>query len=94
MQHCWEQDPHSRPEVADVLQILQSLSVSPSFLQRLRHLDRSSPEFHDRLKNVLYGKDYRGCVPKLQADDLVWLIEYLDKVRYRVAISDPLLKLA
>lgn len=93
VQHCWEQDPHSRPEIADVLKVLQSLSVSPGFLQRLCHLDRSSPGFHDQLNDVLYEKEYRVCVSNLDADDMVWLVEYLDKVRHRIAVSHPLLKL-
>ena len=55
-------------------------------LQQLHHLDKSSLDFHDQLCNVLYGREYFQCVPNLQGGDLVWLIEYLDKVRYRVAL--------
>ena len=52
-------------------------------LQRLHHLDRSSPDVHDRLCNVFYGREYSQCVPNLQGDDLVWLVDYIDKVRRR-----------
>jgi hypothetical protein len=55
-------------------------------LQRLDRLNRSSPYFHDQLCNVLYGKEYKQCVPNLQGEDLVWLVDYLDKVRRRVAL--------
>ena len=50
-------------------------------LQQLHRLDRSLPTFHDQLSNLLYGKEYQECVQKVQGDDLVWLIDYLDKVR-------------
>ena len=55
-------------------------------LEQLRRLDRSSPDFHDQLCNVLYAREYERCVLTLQGDDLVWLVEYLDKVRCRIAI--------
>ena len=49
-------------------------------LQQLDLLNRSSSELQDQLSNILYGKEYQQCVPNLQGDDLVWLVEYLDKV--------------
>ena len=33
MQRCWDQDPHLRPEVSEVLQVLLTPSVSCSFQQ-------------------------------------------------------------
>jgi len=68
---------------------------SPSLpvLQELHRLDRSSPDFHDQLCNVLYGQEYVRCVPNLQDDDLVWLVDYLDKVRRNVALPPSPLKL-
>jgi len=64
---------------------------SPSLptLQRLQSLDRSSLNFHDQLSNVLYGEEYERCMPNLQHDDLVWLVEYLDKVRQTITLSPP-----
>ena len=50
-------------------------------LQQLHHLDRSSSGFHDQLSNLLYGEEYQQCAPNLRGDDLVWLVDYLDKVR-------------
>jgi len=58
----------------------------PNPLEQLRLLDRSSSKFHDRVGNILYGEDYKQWVPNLQGGDLVWLIDYLDKVRRRVSL--------
>ena len=55
-------------------------------LQPLRHLNKSSPKFHDQLSNLLYGKEYEQCVPNLEGDDLVWLVDYLDKVLRDISI--------
>jgi len=54
-------------------------------LQGLRHLNRSSPDFHDQLSRVLYGEEYQQWVQNLQGDDLMGLLDYLDKVRRHVA---------
>ncbi|KAF9643886.1 hypothetical protein BDM02DRAFT_3191091 [Thelephora ganbajun] len=48
-------------------------------LQQISHLDRTSPDFHGQLDKALRGREYRQCVPKLQGDDLVWLVDYLDE---------------
>jgi len=61
-----------------------SLPSSPA-LQKLHDLDRSLSEFHDQLSNVLYGEEYTRCVKDFQGNDLVWLVDYLDKVRRRIA---------
>ena len=58
---------------------------SNSLLERLCLLDSSSPDFHDQLSNVFYTREYRQSAENLSDDDLVWLVEYLDKVRPRVA---------
>ena len=65
--------------------------ISP-VLQQLDRLDGSSPDFHDLLSNVLYGEEYTQCARNLQNGDLVWLVEYLDKVRRRVALPRTLLQ--
>ena len=88
-QRCWDQDPHLRPEVLEVLRELRSFSVSRPLLEQLHHLDRSSSAFHDRLIKVLYGKEYQQCVPNLQGDDLVWLVDYLDKARHVLPLPAP-----
>ena len=54
-------------------------------LQALHRLNLSSPDSHGKLSVVLYGKEYAQCVPRLQGKDLVWLIDYLDKVRHHIS---------
>ena len=61
-------------------------------LRQLRHLDESSPNFHDQLTSVLSGEKYEQSVPNLQNNDLVFLVDYLDKVRRHVAL--PTLRLS
>ena len=57
-------------------------------------LDRSSPQFADRLNDALYGQEYEQCVQNFQEDDLVWLVDYLDKARHHHPLSHWMLKLA
>jgi hypothetical protein len=59
---------------------------SRNLLERLDRLDKSSSNFHDRLCNVLYAREYRQCLLNLQDDDLMWFVEYLDRVRCGIAI--------
>jgi len=92
VERCWDQDPHLRPEVREVLEVFSSSSISRPFLQQLRDFDESSPGFHDWLSEVLYGEEYHQCVPNLRGDDLVWLIDYLDKVCHHVAFPHLPLK--
>ena len=61
-------------------------SPSSPALQQLHHLDRALPNFHDQLCNILYGEEYIQCAPNLQGEDLVWIVDYLDKVRRRVLL--------
>ena len=64
-------------------------------LHRLRHLDRSSPEFPDQVRNLLYEPGYRDYVTGLQdLDDPTWLLEFLDNVRLCVTLTDSPPKLA
>ena len=69
-------------------------SPGPPGLQKLYHLDRSSPDFHDQLSNVLYGEEYQKCVldVNLHGEDLVWLVDYLDKVSHHIPPPHSLLK--
>ena len=59
---------------------------SRSPLKQLRHLDGSSSRFPDQVSNILYGGEYKQWVPTIQGDDLVGLVDYLDKVRCRVSL--------
>jgi hypothetical protein len=58
--------------------------ASHVLLQQLHRLDRSSPRFHDKLSNVLSGEEYKNCTQNLRDGDLVWLVDYLDKVCRRI----------
>ena len=60
--------------------------ISQNVLQQFRCLDRSSSEFHDKLSNIFYGKEYNQGTDDLQGDDLVWLVDYLDEVCCRIAL--------
>ena len=51
-------------------------------LIQLRRLDRTSSTFHDQVSNILYGEEYKEWVQTVQGDDLVALVDHLDKVRY------------
>ena len=55
-------------------------------LQRLYKLDASSPDFQDQLYDLLREHEFQECVPALQGDDLMQLVDYLDEVRLRVAL--------
>ena len=61
--------------------------ASLDLMQQLRPLDMSSPGFRDQLSNILYGEEYKRRVGDLQSDDLVSLVDYLDKARYRLAFA-------
>ena len=56
-------------------------------------LDRSSPDFSNRLNKVLHGQEYERCVRNFRKDDLAWLVDYLDKVCRHYARSCTPLKL-
>lgn len=55
-------------------------------LRQLQDLDRSSPQFHDQLSNLLRGEEYRKSVLNLQGDSLTLLVEYLDEVSLKVTL--------
>jgi hypothetical protein len=57
----------------------ENKSTSP-VLQEFSRLDRSSQDFPKRFCDLLYGDEYTQCVPDLQDNDPMWLVEYLDQV--------------
>ena len=57
-------------------------------------LDRSSPQFADRLNDALHGEDYERCVQNFQEDDRIWFVDYLDRVRHHLPLSHRPLTLA
>ena len=70
-----------------------SLPSAPA-LQQLHRLNRLSSRFHDRLSGILYGEEYKRCVSSLNDNDLVWLVDYIDKACIHIALPHPPLKLA
>jgi hypothetical protein len=66
--------------------------ASHNVLQKLDRLERSSPKFHDKLSSILYGEEYMDSVQNLQGGDLVWFVDYLDKVWRLISFPYPPLK--
>ena len=59
--------------------------------QQLYHLDRTSSTFHDQVSEILYGEEYNQWIPTVQDDDLVMVVDILDKVRFHVShLRSPL----
>ena len=57
-------------------------------------LDRSSPQFANRLDDALHGQDYERCVQNFREGDVVWFVDYLDKARHYLPLSHWALNLA
>ena len=53
-------------------------------LQPLHDLDRSSPQFHTKLSDLLHGQEYRNLILNLKSDHLARLVEYLDGVSLQI----------
>jgi len=69
-----------------------SLKPSLTPLQQLYRLDKLSPQFPDRLTDLLREQEREDYAADLQGEDLSWLVEYLDDVRPRDAFTNSLLK--
>lgn len=61
-------------------------SSTPSFLQQIYQLDKSSPNFPILLDTLLHGKEYEQCARILGVEDAGSFIDYLDEV---VSILEP-----
>lgn len=59
-------------------------------VQTLLQLDCSSPEFPDHLSNVLGRREFEECVGKLELNDVVRVIDCLDKVPSFRHLESPL----
>ena len=68
---------------------------SHKVLQEINHLEKSSPNFPDRLTSILSSNKYEdpSFFARVQSEDRVWLIEYLDNVCVCVHQSHSLLSL-
>ena len=80
------------PRTVTARKVSPMSSSNPTALQRLRRLDRSSPNFHNQLSNVLFGEEYGRSVPNLRGNDLVSLVDYLNKVCRPISLLRPQLK--
>ena len=61
-------------------------SHSSTISQELRRLDVSSLDFQDRLNDALSGKQFMERAVGLARNDLMWIIGYLDEVRYSFSL--------
>lgn len=62
-------------------------------LRKLNCLNNlSSPDFHDKLCEILYSEEYAQRGKNLEGSDWVWLIDFLDKVRHHISISRSFIK--
>lgn len=57
-------------------------TIPYNLLQQLHDLDKTSPRFHQRLRDLIHGEEYRNLFSKLQSKDLACLAEYLNDVRH------------
>ena len=58
-------------------------------VQALTRLDRSSPQFPHQLSDVLGRRKFEECVWSLEANGVVLVIEYLDKVPPSHKLGSP-----
>ena len=63
----------------------------PNPIQQLYDLDKSSPQFHGQLSNLIHGQEYREHVSHLRGEDLARLVEYLDSVSFQIIFPPGLL---
>ena len=63
----------------------------PVLLQKLRDLDRTSPNFYSQLISFLRGKEYQDAILSLQGEDLVWFVNCLDNVSLHFVFPRPAL---
>jgi len=59
----------------------------PDILLQFDRLDKNSPQFQDQLTGLLHKEEFKDCIPELRDEDVVWLVEYLDKVRLFLFIA-------
>lgn len=78
--------PTSGPFTHAVVPASYSMISHAPLLQRLHDLDKTSPQFHQRLSDFLRGDDYRSLLSGLQNEDLVSLVEYLAGVSLQMIL--------
>lgn len=79
VQRCWNRDPHLRPEVSEVFQVLPS-----SILDKLRRLyepGTASHEFQLALGRFYGCTNYQDSIYSLHGTELNEFVNFLDSVR-------------
>ncbi|KAF9789366.1 hypothetical protein BJ322DRAFT_1105226 [Thelephora terrestris] len=51
-----------------------------NILRQLRELEKTSPQFYERLRGFLRGDVYRDALRNLPKEELTSLVEYLDSI--------------
>jgi len=67
------------------LQKLNGLAIPP--LGSPDQPGTPSFNFHAQLDKILHDKEFEQCRTNLEENDLVWLVDYLDKVCHHVVLS-------
>ena len=70
----------------------RSFKSSRNPLEQLCRLDPSAPKFRVRARKIFFGEEYRQWVISAHGDDLVGLVDYLDKVCSRFSFTRSPLK--
>ena len=68
-----------RPWTVHLAPSLSSMTQA-EVLQQFKQRHRSSPQFLDQLTSLLSKNEYKECIPNLQDHEVVWLVNYPDKV--------------
>jgi len=79
IQRCWDQDPHSRPEIPEVLQILQVL-LTQSVKQLISH-GLATPECISLVATIFSDDDRAEAVGHLPGDEVQAFADMMYKVR-------------
>ena len=59
-------------------------------LEQLLRLNTSSPEFNDKVNDILRGEEYKQWAERVAGAEVVELVNFLDRVRPRVSFFDSL----
>jgi serine/threonine protein kinase len=87
IQRCWNQKPHLRPEVSEVLQALPG--GAPKNLMRLHTHGMASQEFRRALAQFYCGTGYEDCIDSLNDADGREFADFLYRVGQLSNLSRP-----
>jgi len=78
MQRCWDQQPHLRPQMVEVLKAVPGF-VSKQF-RCIHEFSESSPEFRVALNQFYGGTEYEDCITHLHGTALEEFVNFLGGV--------------